>query len=82
MSELFLCFYIDSLVHDYKVLEFLLEKLGANQIALGSDYPFPLGELYPGKMVEDMDISDSIKQRILAGTALEWLGIEEKKYFG
>ena len=49
-------------------------------MALGSDYPFPLGEHYPGKIIETMDLSDSEKQRILAGTALEWLGIRESKY--
>jgi len=75
-------FYIDSLVHDVDVLHFLLQKIGPNQIALGSDYPFPLGEAHPGKMIEDMQISSSNKQRILAGTALEWLGIDEKKYIG
>ena len=73
-------FYIDSLVHDHESLQFLLDKFGANQIALGSDYPFPLGELHPGKMIEEMELSNIIKQRILAGTALEWLGIDKEKY--
>jgi aminocarboxymuconate-semialdehyde decarboxylase len=73
-------FYVDSLVHDIKAMSFLLEKMGPEQIALGSDYPFPLGELHPGKLIEGMDLSDAVKQRILAGTALEWLGLNEKKY--
>ena len=73
-------FYVDSLVHDEKAMSFLLEKMGPEQIALGSDYPFPLGELYPGKLIEEMDLSNSIKQRILAGTALEWLGLSESEY--
>ena len=73
-------FYVDSLVHDQKALTFLLEKMGPEQIALGSDYPFLLGERQPGKLLEEMDISNSIKQRILAGTALEWLGIKESEY--
>ena len=34
-------FWIDSLVHDFDMLEFLLKKVGKKKIALGSDYPFP-----------------------------------------
>jgi len=73
-------FYVDSLVHDEKSISFLLDKMGPEQIALGSDYPFPLGEHHPGKLIEEMDLSNSIKQRILAGTALEWLGLSESEY--
>ena len=73
-------FYVDSLVHDKEALYFLIDKMGEDQIALGSDYPFPLGELLPGTLIEKMDLSDSTKQRMLAGTALEWLGLNERKY--
>ena len=73
-------FYVDSLVHDKHALSFLLDKIGSEKIALGSDYPFPLGEDYPGKLIEEMDLSNSVKQRILAGTALEWLGLNESEY--
>jgi aminocarboxymuconate-semialdehyde decarboxylase len=75
-------FYVDSLVHDEQAFNFLLDKLSPNQIALGSDYPFPLGELSPGQIIEEMDLSDSVKQRLLAGTALEWLGLDETNYIG
>ena len=75
-------FYIDSLVHDEQTLNFLLDKLSPDKIALGSDYPFPLGELNPGQMIEEMDLSDSVKQRLLAGTALEWLGLNKTNYIG
>ena len=73
-------FYVDSLVHDEKALSFLIDKLGENQIALGSDYPFPLGEHHPGKLIEGMDLPDSTKQRLLAGTALEWLGLDGSEF--
>ena len=73
-------FYIDSLVHDENTMRFLLETVGAEQIALGSDYPFPLGEQHPGKLIEEMDLTDLTKQRLLAGTALEWLGLTESEY--
>ena len=73
-------FYVDSLVHDEMAMSFLLDKMGPEQIALGSDYPFPLGEIHPGKLIEKMELSDSIKKRMLAGTALEWLGLNESEY--
>ena len=41
-------FWIDSLVHDFDMLEFLLKKVGNKKIALGSDYPFPLGRKNAG----------------------------------
>ena len=74
--------YVDSLVHDEKAMSFLIDTLGENQIALGSDYPFPLGEHHPGKLIEGMDLPDSTKQRLLAGTALEWLGLDESECTG
>ena len=54
--------------------------MGPEQIALGSDYPFLLGELHPGKLIEEMELSDTVKKRILAGTALEWLGLSKSEY--
>ena len=36
--------YVDSLVHDRDVFKLLLDLFGPEHIALGSDYPFPLGE--------------------------------------
>jgi hypothetical protein len=48
-------FYVDSLVHDPDMLRFMLKLMGAERIALGSDYPFPLGETVPGRMIESMD---------------------------
>lgn len=67
--------YVDSLVHDPEQLRLLLEVFGEKRIALGTDYPFPLGELNPGSLIEKMDLSASTKERLLCGTALEWLGM-------
>jgi aminocarboxymuconate-semialdehyde decarboxylase len=73
-------FYVDSLVHNETALSFLINRLGENQIALGSDYPFPLGEHHPGNLIEGMELSDVTKQRLLAGTAFEWLGLDESEF--
>jgi len=71
-------FYFDSLVHDPVMLKYLINLVGENRVALGSDYPFPLGELEPGKLIESMpDLSEATKTRLLGGTAMEWLGLEE-----
>lgn len=70
-------FYVDSLVHDTNALKFLVNLMGENNIALGTDYPFPLGELAPGKLIATTDtFDDTVKQRLLAGTALEWLNLK------
>jgi aminocarboxymuconate-semialdehyde decarboxylase len=68
--------YVDSLVHDPAVFELLLELFGPEHIALGSDYPFPLGEREPGKLIESMtELDAKSKERIFSGTAKEWLGL-------
>ena len=73
-------FYVDSLVHDKNSMNFILQTMGAERIAMGSDYPFPLGEHHPSNLIESMDLSDATKQRLLAGTALEWLGINKSEF--
>ena len=73
-------FYVDSLVHDASMLDYIVKLLGANRVALGSDYPFPLGESEPGKLIEDMPYTDKIKEQLLHGTALEWLGVKKENF--
>jgi aminocarboxymuconate-semialdehyde decarboxylase len=68
-------FWVDSLVHDGDALDFLIKKIGADKIALGSDYPFPLGELEPGKLIESMDYPDEQKDKLLFQNAMDWLGL-------
>lgn len=69
-------FYVDSLVHDADALRYLIKLIGAERIALGSDYPFPLGEARPGTLIESMsDLSQSVRERLLFGTAAEFLGL-------
>jgi len=69
-------FYVDSLTHDPEMLRFILRLIGADRVALGSDYPFPLGEHLPGSMIEAMaDLDKGTRERLFSGTAREWLGI-------
>ncbi len=74
-------FYVDSLVHDADTLRFILKMFGARCVALGTDYPFPLGELEPGKLIESMeDLDSATRERLLAGTALEWLLVDRADF--
>ncbi|ESO94379.1 hypothetical protein LOTGIDRAFT_145098 [Lottia gigantea] len=47
--------YTDSLVHDKKALDLLVDVIGKNRVILGSDYPFPLGEHHPGGLIDSME---------------------------
>ncbi len=73
-------FYLDSLVHDPKMLQYLIDLMGADRIALGTDYPFPLGELEPGSLISSMSLDDITKEKLLSGTALEWLGMKKEQF--
>ncbi|MGE0754521.1 MAG: amidohydrolase family protein [Alphaproteobacteria bacterium] len=103
--------YVDALTHNPWTLMMLMKTIGVNRIAMGSDYPYPLGEMgaggdkgiYPGHMIEHLPENDDHmeaawqhfhwlsretadgprhlpylsaerKERMLAGTAKEWLG--------
>jgi len=69
-------FYVDSLVHDADALRLLLKLFGAQRVALGSDYPFPLGEAHPGELIESMkELSSKEKAQLRSATAREFLGM-------
>lgn len=67
-------FWVDSLVHDTDMLKKLIDLFGYNRVALGTDYPFPLGELQAGLGIEKLDANFDIKEYLFYKSALEWLG--------
>ena len=73
-------FYVDSLTHDPDMLNFMIRLMGVDQICLGSDYPFPLGEQVPGRMIEAMNLGRTMTERLLSGTALEWLAMDKERF--
>jgi aminocarboxymuconate-semialdehyde decarboxylase len=74
-------FYVDSLVHDADMLRHLLKLVGARRVALGSDYPFPLGEPVPGALIDSLEgLSPETKERLTSGTALEFLGAQRGQF--
>ncbi len=70
-------FWLDSLVHEPKMLEYIIDLVGADKIAMGSDYPFPLGELEPGKLIRNSSFNDDTKKMLLGGSAFNWLNLEK-----
>ncbi len=69
-------FFLDTLVHEAAALRYLLEVFGEKYLMMGTDYPFPLGELEPGSLIKSLnDISESTQHRLLGGSARAWLGI-------
>lgn len=67
--------YVDSLTHDPDTLRFIAGIVGEDRIALGTDYPFPLGEAVPGATIEALtELPQAIRQRMLSGTAEAFLG--------
>jgi aminocarboxymuconate-semialdehyde decarboxylase len=69
-------FYVDSVVHDPDALRMLLKLFGTQRVALGSDYPFPLGEARPGELIESIEeLTSQERAQLLSGTAREFLGM-------
>lgn len=69
-------FWVDGITHDLDALKFLIETMGIDKIAYGTDYPFPLGDLEHGKFIEESDLSEEVKARLLSGTITEFLHLE------
>ena len=68
-------FWIDSLVHDPPSLKFILDVMGEDNICCGSDYPFPLGEHHPGKLIEETMSDLTLKNKLLFKNAMTWLDV-------
>jgi len=68
-------FWVDSHVCDHKMLQYVIDLIGADKVMQGSDYPFPLGEAIPGDLVRTAPLSDLDKGKILGSSAKSWLGI-------
>ena len=49
--------YTDTILHDPRVLRFVVDMVGADRIMLGSDMPFPIGDTEPDKIVAAAGLS-------------------------
>lgn len=73
-------FWVDSITHDADLLEYVLKVQGSKRITLGSDYPFPLGDLEIGAYIEEMNLSEEVVEDIFCNAALEWLNLDKKQF--
>ena len=66
--------YFDSCVYDRSVLQHLVDKVGAERVLLGSDYP--VGEVRPVEFVTDTNaLSATQKEQIVRTNAATLLGV-------
>lgn len=61
--------YFDSIVFEPEVLDFLVARVGVERVLLGSDWPFPIGDLEPCEVVKKSSLSSNNKARILETNA-------------
>jgi aminocarboxymuconate-semialdehyde decarboxylase len=69
-------FWVDSITHDIDALKYILNMQGSKRVCLGSDYPFPLGDLEIGKFIEESDLSKTQIKDIFCNATLEWLELD------
>ncbi len=71
-------FWVDSATHDPQLLRYVLDVVGEDHVCLGTDYPFPLGDLEIGTFIEHMGLPESTLEKIFYRNTLHWLyGREE-----
>eukprot|EP01064_Diplonema_japonicum_P033589 TRINITY_DN6660_c3_g1_i1.p1 TRINITY_DN6660_c3_g1~~TRINITY_DN6660_c3_g1_i1.p1 ORF type:complete len:500 (+),score=158.20 TRINITY_DN6660_c3_g1_i1:45-1544(+) len=76
-------FWVDTLTHDAEAMRFLVEKMGEDRIVMGSDYPFPLGEWVPGRMIEELDgagWTEERREKILSKNFFEFMNMDIKDF--
>jgi aminocarboxymuconate-semialdehyde decarboxylase len=50
-AEALALIYTDTILHDVRVLKFVIEMMGTDRLMMGSDMPFPIGDMDPVKIV-------------------------------
>ena len=66
-------FWVDSATHDPQLFRYILDAVGEDKMCLGSDYPFPLGDLEIGRFIEEMHLPKVVEEKIFFRNALAWL---------
>ena len=68
--------YTDTIVHDVRILKFVIEMLGTDKLMMGSDMPFPIGDHEPTKIVAAAALSAAQTASINGGLAQKLLNIQ------
>ncbi len=72
-------FCVDSAIFSETSLRFLIDVMGEDRVMLGSDYPFPLGEIPPGGLIRDAGtLTNNEKQKLLTTNAQTFFNLGEK----
>ena len=68
-------FYYDDLVFEPLAIRYLVDLVGADRVAIGTDSPFDMGDEHPIRTLEAVPRLDDEERRMLcSGTALSLLG--------
>jgi aminocarboxymuconate-semialdehyde decarboxylase len=75
-SEYLRRIYFDSLVYSPAALGKLIEQVGAEQVVIGTDYPFDMGHYDVHALIRETDLTAQQRAAILGGNAMRLLGLE------
>jgi aminocarboxymuconate-semialdehyde decarboxylase len=67
--------YADSLIHDARSLRFLIDRLGADHVVIGSDYPFDMGCESPVDAIRDLGLDSETERKIVGRTLARLLNV-------
>jgi aminocarboxymuconate-semialdehyde decarboxylase len=67
--------YTDTILHDVRVLKFVVEMLGTERLLMGSDMPFPIGDAEPLRIVAAAGLSKEQAASINGGLAARLFGL-------
>ena len=56
--------YFDTITHWTPALQFLVDAFGADQVVIGTDYPYDMGDFRPFQNVDALRISQSDREKI------------------
>lgn len=73
-------FWVDCITHDQDMLHYVLKMQGSKRVTLGSDYPFPLGDLEIGEFINRMNLEESVVEDIFCNSTLEWLNLKKEMF--
>jgi len=73
-------FWVDCITHDIDLLKYIVSQVGSEKVCLGTDYPFPLGDLEMGKFIEDSDMNPKDISNIMNKSTLDWLGLKAEQF--
>jgi aminocarboxymuconate-semialdehyde decarboxylase len=74
-------FWVDGITHDEHALRYLVDVMGADKVAYGTDYPFPLGDLDHGRFIEEHpQLGSEVKEQLLSKSVCDFLRIDVMKF--